>query len=69
LWVLTTSLLFSSDTHYDHQLVHQSYPDKKDPDKDQASGTASLKMGITELSSPLPPTKDYRKQRMQRAKV
>jgi hypothetical protein len=43
-------------------------PPSIDPGKYPASGTASLKMGIAELSSPLPPTKDYHKQRMQRAK-
>jgi len=43
-------------------------PPSVDPGEDPASGTASLKMGITELSSPLPSTKDYHKQRMQRAK-
>ena len=43
-------------------------PPSVDPGEDPASGTASLKMGITKLSSPLPPTKDYRKHRMQRAK-
>ena len=38
------------------------------PDEDQGSGTAFIKMGINELCSPLPLTKDYHKECMHRAK-
>jgi hypothetical protein len=38
------------------------------PDEDHGSSTAFVKMGIKELCSPFPPTKDYCKERTQRAK-
>jgi hypothetical protein len=38
------------------------------PEEDQGSIKVFIKMGITKLSSPYPPAKDYYKERMQMAK-